>query len=447
MHAVLRTIESLAARLAVTLILALTATIVAVARRIRRPAADSIGAPDRHRIMLVGTFYNDAWFDAHVEPLLACDHIEHVTVVTDKALRPMQGVSYQIPPKWLTRIIGRTPARCLFAVRAARKNRCNLLVGYHIMPNALICLVAARLLSKRCAYQMTGGPVQLIGGGVGSENTLLRRQRKAGPVRERWMHHLVRQFDAVIVRGRNGLDYMRGIGMEARTTIIPAGIDVDRFEPRTTEPAEFELITVGRLVPVKRYDRLLRIVCELVRARPDIGCTFVGDGPERRALESLARQLGIVRNVRFLGRKDDVAPLLRRARIFVLTSESEGQSIAMMEAMASGLSIAAPDVGELTDLLLEGETGIVIEPENPAESAARIDALLEDESKRIQMGLQGREAVIQFAATAAVAKKWGDAMERFSGASVTTIRPAAARLNHTSSSNAGLTAPVARSET
>lgn len=369
--------------------------------------------------MLVGTFYNDAWFDAHVEPLLACDAVEHVTVVTDKALRSMIGVKYAIPPRWLTRVIGRTLARAIWVFDAARVNRCDLLVGYHIMPNALICLVASRMLGRRCAYQMTGGPVQLIGGGVGSENTLLRRQRKPGRLRERLMHHVARQFDAVIVRGCKGLDYMRALGMESKTTIIPAGIDTVRFEHRATDTADFELITVGRLADVKRYDRLLQILAALTKHRPDVGCAFVGDGPRRTQLESLARELGISGNVRFLGRRDDVATLLRRARLFVLTSETEGQSIAMMEAMAAGLPVAAPDVGELTDLLRDDVTGIVINPEDAGASAEQIDALLRDSNRMARMAADGRAAVIDFAATQAVARNWVEILERRS----TSLRP------------------------
>ncbi|MCB9852381.1 MAG: glycosyltransferase [Phycisphaerales bacterium] len=415
MHAALRTIESLAARLAVLLILSATAAVAAIARLVRPlpPHANAIDAPPTPlRIMLVGTFYNDAWFDAHVEPLLACDAVEHVTVVTDNALRSRNGVEYAIPPRWLRRVVGRTIARALWVFSASRTNRCDLLVGYHIMPNALICLVVSRMLGRRCAYQMTGGPVQLIGGGVGSENTLLRRQRKAGRTRERLMQHLARQFDLVIVRGGKGLDYMRTLGMESKTTIIPAGVDTKRFARRSGDAADFELITVGRLAEVKRYDRLLRIVAAIARNRPDVGCAFVGDGPQRAALETLAHDLGIARNVRFLGRRDDVATLLQRAKLFILTSETEGQSIAMMEAMAAGLPVAAPDVGELTDLLRADETGIVIDPALPESAADQIDALLNDKDRMRRMAAAGRAAVIEFAETQAVACKWQAALTK-----------------------------------
>lgn len=431
MHAVLRSIESLAARVAVTLILSATALISGIARRLRRPAAlttDKNKPPKPLRILLAGTFYNDAWFDAHVEPLLACNAIDHVTVVTDMALKTQARVTYATPPQWLTRIIGRAAARLLWTFNAARTNRCDLLVGYHIMPNALICLIVGRLLGRRCAYQMTGGPVQLIAGGVGSENALLRRQRTPGRLRERLMHHLARQFDMVIVRGRKGADYMRQLGAEARTTTIPAGIDMTRFAPRDIGAADFELISVGRLVHVKRYDRLLHIVAALAKRRPDVGCAFVGDGPLRSDLDTLAKQLGVERNVRFMGRRDDVASLLLRARLFVLTSDSEGQSIAMMEAMAAGLPVAAPDVGELTDLLRDGESGIVIHPEHADSAAEKIDALLSDAELMTHMATAGHNAVAEFAATQAVGRKWMEALERLS----TIPRPAASADNSVS---------------
>ncbi|MCA9254089.1 MAG: glycosyltransferase [Phycisphaerales bacterium] len=412
MHATLRTIESIAARLAVTLILSATAVISAVARRLRRPGAH----PDtnRRRLMLVGTFYNDAWFDAHVAPLLACDSVEHITVVTDRALRHSPGVSYAIPSRTRTRILGRTLARLLQVFKTARADRCDLLMGYHIMPNALICLIVARLLGRQCAYQMTGGPIQLIGGGVGSENTLLRRQHRSGRIRERLMQHAARQFELVVVRGEQGLSYMRSLGAEGRTAIIPAGIDTERFVPAAPQRAEYELISVGRLVEVKRYDRLLRIVAELAGRRPNIGCAIVGEGPLRGELETLAAELGVSDNVRFMGRRNDVADLLPQARIFILTSASEGQSIAMMEAMSAGLAVAAPDVGELTDLLREGNTGVVIDPEQYEAAARKLDALLDDEATTTRMGASGRRTVVAFASTEAVATRWSVALDALS---------------------------------
>ncbi|HPF37075.1 MAG TPA: glycosyltransferase [Phycisphaerae bacterium] len=441
MHATLRTIESIAARLAVTLILSATAVVSAAARRLHRPAAP----PDtnRRRLMLVGTFYNDAWFDAHIAPLLACDSVEHITVVTDKALRPSPGVTYAIPSRTRTRIFGRTLARLLQVFGAARADRCDLLMGYHIMPNALICLIVARMLGRQCAYQMTGGPIQLIGGGVGSENTLLRRQRKSGRIRERLMQRLARQFDLVIVRGELGLRYMRSLGAEGRTAIIPAGIDTERFASAAPQRAEYELISVGRLVEVKRYDRLLRIVAELVGRRPNIGCAIVGEGPLRGELETLAAELGVSDNVRFMGRRNDVANLLPQARIFILTSASEGQSIAMMEAMSAELAVAAPDVGELTNLLREGGTGVVIDPEQYDTAATKLDALLDDDATLARMGANGRRIVTEFASTAAVAAKWSVAL---SGLSNDDASRRTARTNQSAKPEAPLTGAVAGSD-
>ena len=207
-------IESLCARAAVMIILCACAALTALARAVRwlpRLVRGPAPARPRLRIMLVGTFYNDAWFDAHVAPLLQCDLIDTITVVTDRSMRPASRVRYEIPPPRIVRMVGRTLGRAIWTFHCALRHRSDLLMGYHIMPNALVCLIVARLLGRRAAYQMTGGPVQLAGGGVGSENTLLRRQRKPGRFRESLIHHLARQFDLVVVRGTRAADYMRSI--------------------------------------------------------------------------------------------------------------------------------------------------------------------------------------------------------------------------------------------
>ena len=373
---------------------------------VRRRQSNTTKHP--RRILITGSFYNDAWFDSHVAPLLAADSIDEVLVVTDRTLRERPGVRFCNPSDSLQRRIGRIPARAIAIWRAARQEKPTCLMGYHIMPNALLCLLVGRWLGIPTIYQMTGGPVQLIDGGVGSENALLRRQIKPGRLRAALMHHLTRQFDRIIVRGKQARNYLfdRGIA-PTRIDIIPGAVP-SRFFDATSDECQYDLIAVGRLVDVKRYDRLLAVVTELKQRRPNIRCAIVGDGPLRGALEQQATALGVTDHVAFLGKRTDVETLLAKARAYILTSENEGLSIAMMEAMAAGLPAIVPNIGELGELLVDGETGIYIDATSPTEAADKIHALLNNSDACEAMGVAARDRVRNFAAVATVASKWDE---------------------------------------
>ncbi len=104
-------------------------------------------------------------------------------------------------------------------------------------------------------------------------------------------------------------------------------------------------ITVCRLDPVKGLSHMLHAIPGIIALHPEFMWTIVGDGPVRAGLEREAESLGVQGHVRFLGERADVPQLLRSSHVFVLPSLSEGVSISLLEAMASGLPVIATRVG------------------------------------------------------------------------------------------------------
>lgn len=153
--------------------------------------------------------------------------------------------------------------------------------------------------------------------------------------------------------------------------------------------SDVALIAVGRLDPIKRHDLLLDALAnvhEKIRWR----LTLVGDGPERGALESQARQLGIDSRVEFLGQRDDVPELLSRADIFFLISDSEGMSLSLIEALASGLPVIATKVGNNSELVEHEHSGYLITPGSQPELEAAIASLCADADHREELGRNAR---------------------------------------------------------
>lgn len=125
--------------------------------------------------------------------------------------------------------------------------------------------------------------------------------------------------------------------------------------------SKFAILTVGRLHPVKDHAFLVRACAQLQERGTDFECSIAGKGPERQKLESLVRRLGLDGRVTLLGY---VAPsqldsLYERADVVVLTSRSEGIPLVLMEAMARGKIVLAPDITGIPELVIPGQTGFL----------------------------------------------------------------------------------------
>jgi len=184
-----------------------------------------------------------------------------------------------------------------------------------------------------------------------------------------------------------------------RTVIIDNGVPLPGpggGEPLRDlrRPGHALLFLTARLDPVKDLETLLRAVAIARRTTP-VQLAIAGDGPEREKLAVLARDLGIADEVAFLGFRDDAVRLYAAADMFVLSSITEGMSLSMLEAMAAGLPVVATNVGGNSQVVREGETGLLVAPRDPAALAAAICRLSTDAGLRSRMGAAGRERVEQ----------------------------------------------------
>lgn len=160
-------------------------------------------------------------------------------------------------------------------------------------------------------------------------------------------------------------------------------------------------VHVANLRAIKAHDVALHA---LARLRDDdfrFTLLLVGDGPDRPALEDLARALDVGPDrVRFLGSRADVPDLLGAADLFVLSSRMEGLPLAVLEAMAQSLPIVATRVGGVPEVVDDERTGLLVPPDDPAALAAAIGRLVCDAAQRARLGAAGRaRALARFSFT------------------------------------------------
>jgi glycosyltransferase involved in cell wall biosynthesis len=144
------------------------------------------------------------------------------------------------------------------------------------------------------------------------------------------------------------------------------------------------LLTVARLTEQKGVDVAVRALPLLP---DDTVLVVLSDGPERASLEQLARELGVEQRVFLLGRVPDVSAWLRRATVLVHPARWEGFGLAVLEAMLAGLPVVATNVSSLPELVVDGETGLLVRPDDPSALAVGIARALEQP----QLGAAGRE--------------------------------------------------------
>ena len=184
---------------------------------------------------------------------------------------------------------------------------------------------------------------------------------------------------------------------------VSCGIDLDRFRPppegsvvaerlrlraRFGLPDRPTMLFVGRLDEEKRVDELVRAVART----SDVQLVLAGQGAHRERAEELARSEGVADRVRFLGfvAHGDLPDVYRCADVFTIAGIAELQSIATLEAMASGLPVVAADAMALPHLVEEGRNGYLYEPGDPDALADRVESVLTTERERPRMGAHSR---------------------------------------------------------
>lgn len=178
--------------------------------------------------------------------------------------------------------------------------------------------------------------------------------------------------------------------------VIHNGVPDLELEPVARRDERLVVGSVGRLDRQKGFDVLLHALVDVPEARLEL----VGDGDERRSLESLTADLGLSERVHFAGWSDNPRGALTSFDIFVLPSRFEGFPLAIVEAMLARLPVVASDVGSVREAVADGDTGLLVPPEEPRALAAALRALLDDANRRSAFGERGRERALDFSSAA-----------------------------------------------
>jgi glycosyltransferase involved in cell wall biosynthesis len=187
--------------------------------------------------------------------------------------------------------------------------------------------------------------------------------------------------------------------------VIRCGVDVDRFRPDEANRAGglgLRVLTVARLVPKKGVDTLIRAFCRVAGAGgPGWSLTIAGEGPDRERLEALANELGQGLAIDFRGAVSNrlLEELYRNSDVFALPcrtdarGDRDGIPVVLMEAMACGLPVIAGDLPAIRELVVDGESGLVVAGDDEEALAGYLQRLGGDRDERERLGRAGRARV------------------------------------------------------
>nr|WP_208379814.1 glycosyltransferase [Microbacterium endophyticum] len=206
----------------------------------------------------------------------------------------------------------------------------------------------------------------------------------------------LRMARAVTTPTRNAANFLESAIDISGVIPVSCGIDRTNYTPDLTPRDANRVLFVGRLTTEKKIDVVLRAIARIDPAL-DVSFDIVGGGDQRKNLEALAGELGIAERVHFHGHtsEDELRHILSRASVFAIASIAELQSIATMEAMASGLPIVAANAVALPHLVHDGENGYLFEPGSVDELAARLtDVLTAEPEERLRMQQASLDGVV-----------------------------------------------------
>ena len=280
-------------------------------------------------------------------------------------------------------------AICREMLAILRKHRIDILHVQCVSSNGHYARIARREL---------GLPLVVTTQGERTMDATQLYQRS--PFMNQVLRALLGEADHITACSRHTLDDMEtywGKPFQPKGTVVYNGIDPHDFDSAQPYASSAPYILgIGRLVPQKGFDILLRAFAK--SAIPGWNLLIAGEGPERDSLETLIRDLGLEGRAKLIGRADRAmaVSLFRGCGFFVLPSRMEPLGIVNLEAMAAGKPVIASRTGGVPEIVLDGETGLLVPAGDQTALAAALARLASDSLLRERLGVAGRRAVGRF---------------------------------------------------
>ena len=215
-----------------------------------------------------------------------------------------------------------------------------------------------------------------------------REVSRLGTLVELFLLGLLKNYDGITVTGKGTKDFLIDKKIDrSKIFVLPNIIETKNYGRRPEANKKYDLVTIGRIKKVKRLEIFIQIITKLKKNQPGIKAAIAGKGPEIDNLKKLCNELNVKENVKFLGYINDVEEFYNTGMVYILTSEREGFPLALLEAMSCGIPSIVSNVGDISDVIVNGENGFIINDYRDVNGYVdAISKLLKDDSlyKKVQ---------------------------------------------------------------
>lgn len=286
----------------------------------------------------------------------------------------------------------------------------DIVLALNAVSAGMPALISARLLGKRFFVKIVGDYAWEIAAGSGETALLIndfQKSKKHGRIKRlsRWQAWVCRKADKIIVPS----EYLGALaeGWRVPKEKIVVIYNGTNFKPIVASREEARvkigipgsiLLSVGRLVPWKGFKMLIKIMPQLLEINQFFRLVIVGDGPERKVLETMVKNLRMDKKIYIVGRKSsgELATYLAAADIFILNSGYEGFSHQVLEAMAAGVPVITTAVGGNREIINQGENGFMVKYNDEFNLVEAIKTLWQSKKLREQFVEEGKKTVEKF---------------------------------------------------
>jgi len=283
---------------------------------------------------------------ASLLPLAALETVEKIFLVRRSPVAMAKVESYS-PPKLLSWSLFLTEVYrfiALFAVCV--KEKPDRIYAIYFVPHGVYAAIIGRLLKIPVIQEL-----------IGTDRPLVNKSK--------FYQGLLAQAERIGVRGKSSKKDLSYLGLPDEKFFISKAvnaIDFDLFQPDQVQKI-FDIVYVGRLDQNKQVHLIVDAFHALQQQNPDIKLLIVGDGPERSNLLNKVAEYGITESVHFAGNQkyEDIPTFLNQSRVFIMASAFEGLPVAMIEALSCGLPVVMPNIGDISDIAVDGYNALLID--------------------------------------------------------------------------------------
>jgi phosphatidylinositol alpha-1,6-mannosyltransferase len=302
------------------------------------------------------------------------------------------------------------------ALKLHRKNSYDLCFAWSAVPAGAVALALRRIIGLRYILRVCGPDIP------GFERRYQTIHFLIAPlIRRIW-----RAADRLIAKSAREIEMIHAVDPRIDCLLIPNGVDLSRFKLAhlVSDDGPLKLLCVGRLIERKGQHHLIDAVKRLTDEGIDVRLDLVGEGDARPSNEAQVVRLGLSDRVRFLGYvpREEIARHYAAAHVFVLPSYNEGMSVALLEAMASGLAVLVTPTGGTPELVQPEVNGLIFNWAAVAELTAHLRRLAQDRVLVRGMGEASRRRASDFS--------WETAAQRYGEIFTQLVRSPSAPESH-----------------